>query len=274
MIHKINLSLLFLIVGLLATRCIAQQQREATSLVGTYSAGHSFGFTAVTLKADGSYAMESRDCTMEYFRSGTYVSSSGVLHFKILKDVAKGHGADREINLLDPIERKVVFGNYSGGIATEFELIPIRWSDRIYLISEDDLRNFTDAVNFGLEPRAELSSEPYMGSFYLREGDEKKRVSGAPGVPGKWSSLLLRRPVVATIVALRSEAKEILATINKGSKSGLRVGMRVLAKNDEPSAWSGYKVLSVTKKSAVIQAWGGVTVGDKLSTKYESRIYR
>ena len=274
MIHKINLSLLFIIVGLCATHGTAHQQRKATSLVGTYSTGHRFGFSSLTLNADGSYVMNSRDCTSEYIRSGTYVSSSEVLHFKILKYTARGHGADREINLLNPYGRQAVFGTYSEQISTEFELVPIAWSDRIYLIDEGDLSGFANAVNFGLEPRSQLGSDPYFGSFYLREGDQNKKVSGAPGIPSKWSSLLLRRPVVATIVALKGDAKETLATLNKGSKSGLRVGMRLLAKDEEPSPWSGAKVVSVTKKSAVIRTWGGMTVGDTLSTKYESPIYR
>jgi len=273
MIRKINRSLLFLILGLFATYGIAQQP-ESKSLVGSYTIGHTFGFSALTLDADGSYVMKTSDCTMEYTRSGTYVSSSKALHFEILKYVATDHGGIREINMLDPNERKGVFGKDSGEMPAEFELIPITWSDRIYLIDEDDLSNFANAVNFGVEPRAELSSEPYCGSFYLRDGDQKKKVSGAPGIPDKWSSLLLRRPVVATIVSLKGDDKETLATLNKGSKSGLRVGMRLLTKNEEPNPWSGAQVISVTTKSAVIRAWSGVMVGDKLSTKYVSHMYR
>ena len=117
-------------------------------------------------------------------------------------------------------------------------MLPIKWSDRMYLIFEDDLSNFANAVNFGREPRSDFSSEPFYGSFYLREGDEKKKVSGAPAMPDMWSSVLLRRPVVATIVVLKGDDKGTLATLNKESKSGLRVGMRMLAKDEEPSPWS------------------------------------
>jgi hypothetical protein len=268
MILKIKLSLLFLIAGLFATHGVAQQQKP-TSLVGTYHTGHRFGSSALTLNADGSYVMNSSDCTMEYVQSGTYVSSSGVLHFKILTYVT--NRGDRKINLLNPYGRLEVFGSYSDKISTEFELLPITWSDRIYLIDEDEVSSFANAVNFGLEPRSQLGSEPYYGSFYLREGDQKKKVSGAPGIPDKWSSLLLRQPVVATIVTLKGDGKGTLATLNKGSKSGLRVGMQLLARDEEPSPWSGAKVVSVTQNSAVIRTSGEITVGDKLSTKHVSR---
>ena len=56
--------------------------------------------------------------------------------------------------------------------------------------------------------------------------------------------------------------------------SGLRVGMQLLARDEEPSPWSGAKVVSVTKNSAVIRTSGEIIVGDKLNTKYVSRIYR
>ena len=271
MIDRITLFFSFLIIGLSPIHGVARQQLHTESLIGTYHIGHRFGASGLTLQADGSYVMKSSDCTLEYIQSGTYISSLEVLHFKILKYIAKGHGSEREINLLDPNERKEVFGNDSDGIQMEFELLSIKWSDRVYLIDESDLSNFANAVNFGLEPRSELSSEPYYGSFYLREGDQQKSVLGAPRIPDKWRSILLRRPVIATVVTLKGDAKGTLATVNKGSKSGLRVGMRLLTKNEEPSPWSGSEIVSVTEKSAIIQTREAIMVGDKLSTKYVSR---
>jgi len=273
MSDTITLFLSFLLVGLFSIPAIAQQNTAAT-LLGTYHIGHNFGGSTLTLNGDGTYLRESSDCTLEYVQSGTYTSSPDGLHFKILKYIAKGHESEKEINLLDPAQRKEVFGNNFGTMPLEFALLPIRWSDRIYLIDEDDLTNFVNAVNFGLEPRSELTSEPYYGSFYLRVGDQQKKVSGEPGVPDSWRSILLRRPVVATIVAVKADAKGTLATLNKGSKSGLRVGMRLLAENEEPSPWSGVQIVSVSEKTAIIRTVDAIMVGDKLSTTYHSRIYR
>ncbi|HEY0761113.1 MAG TPA: hypothetical protein VGD61_01955 [Pyrinomonadaceae bacterium] len=276
MSHKITLCLSFFLVAIFAIDGSAQPQSTANKFVGTYVIGHRFGSSALTLQADGTYVMKSSDCTLEYVQSGTYTTSSEVLHFKTVTYVAKGHGSEHEINLLDPIERKAVYGRNSDGIQMdmEFELLPIRWSDRIYMIYRDDLSNFVNAVNFGLEPRSELGSEPYYGSFFLREGDQQKKVSAAPKIPDKWRSVLLSRPVVATIVALRGDEKGTLATLNKGTKSGLRVGMRLLTEDEEPSPWSRAEIVSVTTKSAIMRSSGRLMVGDKLSTKYVSRMYR
>jgi hypothetical protein len=68
MIHKINLSLLSLVVGLFATHGIAQQQRRANSLVGTYYTGHRFGSSALTLEANGSYVMRSNGEELRSYR--------------------------------------------------------------------------------------------------------------------------------------------------------------------------------------------------------------
>ena len=275
MTHRISpLYLTVLILTLYAIPGIAQQGNYSKGFVGTYQIGHRFGASALTLKPDESYELKSSDCTLEYVQSGTYVSSSKVLHFQILKYIAKSHGGESEINLLDPKQRKEVFGNDREVMPTEFELLPIRWSDRIYLIYKLDLGNFANAINLGLEPRRELSSEPYYGSFFLRKGDERKKVSGSPGIPRKWRSVLLSRPVVGTIVSLRGDAKGTLATLNKGSKSGLRVGMRLLMQNEEPSPWSGAEIVSIADNSAIVRTADRIMVGDRLTTKYVSRIYR
>jgi hypothetical protein len=264
-------------VLLFAVQSVAHH-REITpdKLVATYVVGHRFGSSSLTLEADGRYSIESGDCTMEYFDSGTYILSEGALHFTVLKQTAKGRGSEREINLLDPNERKEVFGNdASGEIKKEFKLLPVAWSERIYLIYESDSNNFANAVNLGLEPRAELSSEPYYGSFYLRQGDEQKKVSESPSLPEKWLSFLLSKPVTAAIVGIEGDAQEKMATINKGSKNGLKVGMRLLAKDEEPSLWSGAEIVSLEESSAKVRVGTELKVGDKLSTKYERRdIYR
>lgn len=278
MIAKLNrLSLVCFCVLLFMAQALAQQQEfTPNGLAATYGVGHRFGGSSLTLEADGRYSIESGDCTMEYFDSGTYTHSAGVLHFTILKQTAKGRGGEREINLLDPNGRKEVFGNSeSGEIPRAFKLLPVKWSERVYLIYESDLNNFANAINLGLEPRSELSSEPYYGSFYLRRGDEQKKVSGSPSLPEKWQSFLLSKAIVTTVVSLDGDGREKIATVNKGSRDGLKVGMRLLAQDEEPSPWSGAEIISVEEKSAKVRIGADLKVGDKLGTKYERRdIYR
>ena len=51
----------------------------------------------------------------------------------------------------------------------------VRWGSRVYLINEERLADFEDAIQRGFEPRTTRH-----GLFYLREGDQTKPVSGAP----------------------------------------------------------------------------------------------
>jgi len=269
------LFLTFTTLGFLVIPCTGQQrQSNSASLVGTYYIGHNFGGSTLVLNADGSYEKTSHDCTTEYFQSGSYVLSAKGLRFQIRKYTASGNGSNVEMNLLDLDQLKEVFGKDSKAIETEFDLVPVRWSDRSYLIDVQDLGNFANAINLGLEPRARLSAEPYYGSFYLRSGDERKKVSGYPELPQDWLLILLKKPVTGTVVAVRGEADATLITIDKGRKNGLRAGMRLLAQNEEPSLWGGAQIVSVTNSSAIVRTGRGITLGDKLTTKYISRFYR
>jgi len=268
-----RLALLCLTLLLFAIQVLAQQQEFTPSeLAATYVTGHRFGGSSLTLEVDGRYSIESGDCTMEYFNSGSYVLSAGVLRLTVFKQTAKQRGEDREINLLDPNGRKEVFGkDASEDIEKEFRLLPLKWTDRIYLIDEKDMNAFANAINLSLEPRSELSSEPYYGSFYLRKGDEQKKVIGSPSVSEKWLAFLLSKPLTATIVSLKREGQEETATINKGSRDGGRVGMRLLAKDEVPNPWWGAEIISVEPKSSKVRVGADSKVGDKLVTKYERR---
>jgi hypothetical protein len=162
----------------------------------------------LTLNADGHYQIKSGDCTTERAESGVYVFYGGSIRFTILKLMGKQRGDGKEMNLLDTKERKRFYGSdgVGGVISPEFELLPIRWSGRIYFMAKDELSSFANAINLGLEPRGEVISEPYYGQFYLREGDEQKKVDGSPRLPEKWNSFLLTKPVVANV--LETEGNE------------------------------------------------------------------
>lgn len=245
---------------LLATQALAQQQEcTPNKLAATYAAGHNFWGSFLTLTADGQYSKRSYDCTTEYFESGTYAISDGVLHFTVFKRTAKPNGGEVETDLLTESPK-------------EYKLLPIKWSDRIYLVFDDDLSNFANAINLGLEPRSQVNSEPYYGAFYLRTGDEKKKVSGNPTLSEKWNSFLLNRPVIATIIYVEGEAKDRIGIIDKGSKNGLKVGMRLIAKDEEPSLWIVTEIVSIEERSAKVRLSSDVKIGDQLSTKYKRRV--
>ena len=98
-------------------------------------------------------------------------------------------GAAKLINgklILKPEQPNVREGFF--GTATDF--IPVRWGKRLYLVSRDDKKSFCEEVNQGREPRDNIH-----GSFYLRRGDEKIEVTGAPSVPKDWQPLLSKKPL-------------------------------------------------------------------------------
>jgi hypothetical protein len=275
---------LCLTVLLSAVQSEARQPLTQSRLAGTYVVGHEFGGSSLTLESDGRFSGEggSDDGTVSS-ESGTYVLSEGFLRFTLTKSVGKRGDGKKERNLLDPEERKELFSGGTAAIVREFKMLPVTWSDRIYLIYENDLKDFANAINLGLEPRMSLTSqpfgEPYYGSFYLRRGDEQKKVTGHPSLPKEWLAFLLRKPVTATVISVQESKKATyvatsVVTVNKGSGDGLRVGMRLVVKGEEPSTSLGAEVISVGERTAKVksvQVYDLLKVGDRLSTRYEPK---
>lgn len=258
---------------LFAFEAQAQQGLNAGGLAGTYVTGHRFGGRSITLKEDGTYSEGSGSCTSTTEESGKYRFSDGVLRFTILKYTGKQNDDDaEEVDLFDPQARKEFFGygdeEKVEPLTTEYSLLPVKWGERIYLIYEHDLQDFSNAINLGLEPRPSLSSEPYYGSFFLREGDEQKGVSGKPSLPAEWQSFLLGEPVRGEIVAIEEQGEDKIGIINRGRQDGLKVGMKLISKDEEPTPWSKEGiVLAVEETTAKVQIFD-LKVGDTVSTRY------
>ena len=276
MTTKIIKSCLLVVIGLICTANLsAQQVLSAGELAGTYVAGHNFGGSSITLQPDGTYSKDSGACTMGAKESGKYFLADGTVRFTVLKYTGV-HFSDesKEVDLLNPEARKEFFGYRDDEkvepLKTEFTLLAVKWGERVYLIDESNLRDFSNAINLGLEPRTALLSQPYYGSFFLRESDLQKDVSGKPSLPAQWQSFLLSDTVTAKIVRIENQDKTQIATINRGSQDGLKVGMRLLIKEQQPFPWSRVgEILSVEKRTAQVQVEDS-KVGDMLSSKYVS----
>lgn len=111
----------------------------------------------------------------------------------------------------------------SKGFSVDF--YRVRWGARHYLISSDEIVQFANSVNAGFEPR----KYPH-GRFLLKDGDEKKRVSGPPPIPVEYTDYILRTPLDAHIVSVgksRSNDPFVVHTVvlNIGSVEGVRKGM-------------------------------------------------
>jgi hypothetical protein len=141
------------------------------------------------------------------------------------------------------------------GMATEF--LPVHWGKRRYLIATAELTEFCNAVNAGDEPR---EAGPLGGSFLLREGDERKPAHGQPLLPKEYVGFLLRRPVSAEVVDVKSVRglsprgepsenwKATDVVLNAGRSQGVFTGMKfhVVKPDNVESA----KVVSVAEDSA------------------------
>lgn len=75
--------------------------------------------------------------------------------------------------------------------------LPVRWGERHYLLADDELKSFVNAVNSGHEPCG-----PRCGPFLLRKGDDEKPVHGRPDLPEDLRKLLLDQPIAGRVVAV------------------------------------------------------------------------
>lgn len=114
----------------------------------------------------------------------------------------------------------------SGGIADE--LIPVHWGPRQYLVAPNEMVEFCNAVNGGIEPRSDMH-----GLYLLRRGDEAKAATGFPAVPDEFKDYLLAHPVEAEIVDIgkRTDDKTIII-LNRGKQHGLLPGMELHLTNE------------------------------------------
>jgi len=116
------------------------------------------------------------------------------------------------------------------GIAEEF--IPVAWGDRTYLIPSDDVVAFCNAINSGSEPRGSV-----YGMYLLRDGDERKKVTGFPDVPPEYEPYLLNCPIEADIIEVGTvttrpsvsdwKFKDTQVILNAGKRDGLLPGMEL-----------------------------------------------
>lgn len=107
----------------------------------------------------------------------------------------------------------------------------VRWSERTYLIEQERLLAFVNAVNEGSEPQG-----TDWGAFLLEEGDAAKPAEGLPALPSPWNDYLLAEPLEGRVVEQIVEGEELDVVIDLGSDHGLRVGMQLHVRDAQPTA--------------------------------------
>jgi hypothetical protein len=227
-------------------------------LAGKYSAGHKYFASTITLGKDGTYQEDSGGCTDEFFISGKYSISSNKVIFQAEKSAHNRHGEERTVENDTHKSEKLI----------------INWGKRLYLIDEEELKEFVDAVNLGIEPRRTLTSDMlFLGSFFLKSEEPDfwkplQKTDGYPILSEQWNSYLIKKFVTATIIKIENQGNEKIATINKGKNAGLKIGMKLVNNNQEPSLFSIMTILSVSDNSAKVSVFDKVKVGDKISSKF------
>jgi hypothetical protein len=260
----------FLLVLLLLcpmTGAVSGQQRIANDLIGTYIYGFQWGGSRLTLKSDGTFIWESSNCTSVYKNSGSYSSSEGHLELIVLKKTLTSFGDGKEIDLRKPKARKKFLDTDEPFKQQQIEMAIIKWDTRIYLMDTDRFESFVDAINLGFEPRHVETYRPFFGEILLREGDEQKDVAGTPSLPNEFLSKILKSPITSTVTDIESDGNKTIATVDRGSKDGLRKGMTLIKKSEDGwFTFQGYWIISVDEQSAKVQVWE-VKVGDQLTTR-------
>lgn len=141
--------------------------------------------------------------------------------------------------------------------------MPIRWSNRVYLVPKDEIVDFCSCVNSGREPR----NRPH-GRFYLRRMDWEKQVVGRPNLPAEFQEYLLKTSVSGTIVALVDAQTGI---INLGSKDGLRNGMTLTAQGKQGFMFSTVRITQAGETNSVVKCkWkdSKLAVGQTVTSKF------
>jgi hypothetical protein len=119
-------------------------------------------------------------------------------------------------------------------------LVFVVWGERHYLVPDGQLEKFCNDVNSGWARE--------RGTYLLRSGDEDRPTAGLPSVPAAYRSLLLEKPVEATLTGIGESrmgddgGHHFHVTLDRGSHSGLRprMSMRLV----EPS---GYRFVKLEK---------------------------
>lgn len=152
------------------------------------------------------------------------------------------------------------------------QIVP--WGSRLYLVEPSDKLWFCNSVNLGDEPAGNVLNS----GFYLRVGDEVKRVSGLPQVPRSWASYLFQHPVTGSVLAIRGiQVKDQMGvkaasvvTLNIGRRQGLKSGMQFWM--DTPRSYVQIMQVKTTQSVAQVDSpSASIKVGASVSSQLPIR---
>jgi len=137
-------------------------------------------------------------------------------------------------------------------------LVPVRWGERHYLLWKDQLLDFVNAVNAGMEPCQEICFQ-----FFLKDGEQERVPPGVPQLPAPYRDYLLSRPITAKVIAVVQAKTHRLGdgdagmteritrvVIDQGSRYGVRDWMTLYVDDGRASVWGIRAVIRSIKESS------------------------
>jgi len=97
-------------------------------------------------------------------------------------------------------------------------LVPVSWGDRHYLVGEEQLGSFVNAINAGIEPCSHR-----CGRFLVRDGDEEVKVTGRPELPAEYGARLLDTPIYAHVTGARRRSRSTSAAPTASGKAWISI---------------------------------------------------
>ena len=259
----IKLALALVLVVLAGGEIVAQQNSD---LVGSYSFRFQFGGAEIVLKENGRFTSSSGGCTDVSTASGPYKVSGNVIRFTTRKLTTRSLSDNKEHDLTKRKNRKKYLDTDEPFKPYSWQLLVVRWGERVYLLNPRTIDFFVRAINLGFEPRAVEGYRELHGDFYLRAGDENKPATGSPPLPEEFLRDLLLVPVMATVLELKTEGTVTVATIDRGRADGLKEKMRLVPTTPmQFILW--HEIISVAEHSAQVKLNSDLKVGDQVSTR-------
>jgi hypothetical protein len=153
---------------------------EIANIAGEYYQGDGLGMNwSLELTKDGRYSFVWSGCLGVYEKDCGYVRLvKGIVHLSPSKPGPEPRPAGKP---------------WLSQIPTGLRIV--RWGTRIYLVPDEEARDFCEAISEGREPRTK-----YRGRFFLSdvpsEVDLEKPVEGLPDVPESWKAMMPVRPKI------------------------------------------------------------------------------
>ena len=266
MLNRISFAL-FLTLGL-SLSIIAQENKE---LAGSYVFSFQWGGAEIKLQPNGTFIHYSSSCTNVTTSSGPFSVKNNVLKLTTTKMWIRSFSDNVDHDVTKRKARKKYLDTDEPFKPYSWSMQIVSWGPRVYLMDQKSFGEFVTAINLGFEPRQVDGYRAFYGAFYLREGDENKPIDGRPSLPKEFLDEIISAPVIGTIMKIETADKWATATIDRGSKDGLRKGMYLVTVREDfgpylPS-YQPHLIISVEPTTAKVEIMEDVPLGAKLSTR-------